>query len=120
MSEGTAEPAYGIRFYCDEHVPSAVVHRLRERGVDGLTVQQDGRDGSPDSGVLDRAGELGRVVLTSDADFARIAHERQNAGVHFAGVAKLNARSAAVSDLLVLAECYEPADMADRVEYLPL
>ena len=120
MSAGTAGPAYGIRFYCDEHVPSAVVSRLRGRGVDCLTVQQDGRGGLPDPGVLDRAGELGRVVLTSDADFARLAHERQRDGESFAGVVKLNDPSVAVGDLLVLAECYGPADMADRIEYLPL
>ena len=120
MSTGTVDPAFGIRFYCDEHVPSAVVDRLRGRGVDCLTIQQDGRGGLADTGALDRAGELDRVVLTSDADFARIAHERQRTGVPFAGVVKLNDPSAAVGDLLVLAECYDPADMADRIEYLPL
>ena len=93
---------------------------LRGRGVDCLTVQQDGRGGLSDPDVLDRAGELGRVVLTSDADFARIAHERQRAGEPFPGVVKLNAPSSAVGDLLVLAECLAPAEMADRIEYLPL
>ncbi|NNJ26088.1 DUF5615 family PIN-like protein [Alienimonas chondri] len=120
MSTGTAESPFGIRFYCDEHVPSVVVDQLRGRGVDCLTVQQDGRGGLSDSDVLDRAGVLGRVVLTSDAGFARIAHERQRNGAPFAGVVKLNDPSAAVADLLVLAECYGPDDMADRIEYLPL
>ncbi len=120
MSAGESPTAVGVWFYCDEHVPSAVVDRLREQGVDCLTVQQDDRGGLADAAVLDRAGELGRVVLTSDADFARIAHQRQRDGVPFAGVVKLNDPAAAGADLLVLAACFGPDDMANRIEYLPL
>lgn len=57
-----------VGFYMDEHVPSAITSALRHRGVDVLTVQEDGRDGAPDPQVLDRAGQLGRIVFTRDED----------------------------------------------------
>lgn len=37
-----------IRFYLDEHIPSAVARGLRHRGVDVLTVQEAGRSGLSD------------------------------------------------------------------------
>lgn len=56
-------------FYADEHVQSGIVEGLRRRGIDVLTVQEDFREGAPDPEVVDRATELGRVVLTADADY---------------------------------------------------
>ncbi len=47
-----------IAQYMDEHVRRAITIELRLRGVDVLTVQEDGRTGFPDPIVLDRATEL--------------------------------------------------------------
>ena len=72
--------------YMDTCVQSAISNGLRARGVDVLTTQEDGRAETPDPLVLDRAGELGRVVFTRDADFLREGVRRQRAGIRFAGV----------------------------------
>jgi hypothetical protein len=47
------------------------------RGVDVLTVQEDGRAGASDAAVLDRATELGRVLFTQDDDLLVEASEEQ-------------------------------------------
>src|SRR5262245_58516943 len=50
--------------YADEDFSYPVVEELRRLGHDVLTVQEDGRKGTPDPGVLARAHGLGRSVLT--------------------------------------------------------
>jgi predicted nuclease of predicted toxin-antitoxin system len=60
-----------LKFYVDEHVPRAVTIGLRLRGVDVMTIQEDARRGLPDPAVLDRATELGRLLVTRDEDFIR-------------------------------------------------
>ena len=72
--------------YMDTCVQSAITNGLRARGVNVLTTQEDGHAETPDPLVLDRAGELGRVVFTRDADFLREGVRRQRAGIPFAGV----------------------------------
>ncbi len=62
-----------VAFYMDEHFHWAITQALRERGVDCLTVQEDGRRKTDDPLLLDRATKLGRVFLTYDQDFLREA-----------------------------------------------
>ena len=108
----------------DEHIDTSITIGLRRRGVDVLTVQQDGRRGKPDPDLLDRAGFLQRVVFTQDRDFLREAHRRQLANIPFVGV--VYSYNIAVSigqciqDLEIIAKVFDLVDMADRVEYLPL
>lgn len=84
-----------IAFYADECVERQIVLGLNQQGIDVLTVEEDGLAGSPDEVVLDRAGDLARVVFTRDRDFLRMAVRRQRAGEPFAGV--VYARKAGVS-----------------------
>src|SRR5438477_884081 len=61
-----------IALYMDENVPRAVTRGLRRRGVDVLTVQEDGRAGTPDPQVLDRAAMLDRLLVTYDDLIAEV------------------------------------------------
>ncbi len=70
----------------DEHIHQGITDGLRQRGVDVLTVQEDGRTGTPDPLVLDRATELQRIIFTQDQDFLAEANRRQVEGMSFAGV----------------------------------
>jgi predicted nuclease of predicted toxin-antitoxin system len=70
----------------DEHIHKGITDGLRQRGVDVLTVQEDGRTGTPDPLVLDRATELQRIIFTQDQDFLAEANRRQVEGMSFAGV----------------------------------
>jgi len=75
-----------IALYMDEHIHLAITVGLQFRGVDVLTVQDDGRTGTPDPILLERATELGRVIFTQDDDFLAIANRCQQQGIKFSGV----------------------------------
>jgi len=113
-----------IALYFDEHVPRAVAHGLRLRGVDVITVQDDDRRGIADHLLLDRATELGRPLFSQDEDPLVEAQLRQKAGTHFSGV--IYAPQARVTigicvrDLHLIAEVMKPQELSDRVEFLPL
>lgn len=113
-----------VNLYMDVHVPFAITAGLRLRGIDVLTAQEDGTTRLDDGKLLDRAAALKRAIFTRDADFLREATLRQQRGVAFCGVVFAHQLEVSigqcVSDLELIAKVYEPEDMADRVEFLPL
>jgi hypothetical protein len=62
--------------YMDVHVPYAITRALRQRGVNVLTAQEDGTTEWDDPPLLDRATELGRLLLPA----TRICWWRPRAG----------------------------------------
>lgn len=68
-----------LGLYMDEHVPAAITEGLRLRGVDVLTVQEDGRRKTDDDRLISRAGEMGRLLFSRNQDMLRHA-ERRRAG----------------------------------------
>jgi predicted nuclease of predicted toxin-antitoxin system len=113
-----------VGFYIDENVPLAVVLGLRLRGIDVVTVYEDHRDSRPDEEVLDRATELGRVVVTRDEDFLVEAHIRQRSGRMFPGVVYAHQLwvtiGQMIDDLVLIAGASLVGELENRVEYLPL
>jgi hypothetical protein len=112
-----------VTFYMDEHIPWAITNGLRGREVDVLTVYDDGRDGTDDPALLDRATELGRVLVTMDRDFFGHVSARMAAGQGFSGVVSLPRRLSyreAIDDLELLAKCSEAAEWRDQLTRLPL
>jgi predicted nuclease of predicted toxin-antitoxin system len=61
-----------IRFYMDEHVPTAVTVGLRLRDVNVLTAQEADMLAASDREHLALAVREGRVLFTQDADFLRL------------------------------------------------
>jgi len=64
------------------------------------------------------------VLFTQDEDFLREAIRRQRTAQEFAGVIyahqlRVNV-GLCIHDLELLAKIYDPADMANRIEYLPV
>ena len=110
--------------YMDENVKGAIMDGLRGRGVDVLTVVEDGRMGFTDLAVLDRAGELHRLLFTHDDDLLRETKRRQENSEAFTGVDyghQLCVTSGqATDDLAVIAEACNLAEFSGCVEYLPL
>jgi hypothetical protein len=113
-----------LRLYMDEHVPSAISAALRTRGVDVLTVQEDGFTGAADGVVMNRAAELGRILVSEDEDMIREAIRRLRAGESFGGLFRgtglIRHIGRAVADLELAAKVYEPRDILGRVEWIPL
>lgn len=108
----------------DVHAPLAITEALRRRGVEVLTAQADETDQLEDPPLLDRARELGRVLFTQDEDFLHEGARRQKAGEPFAGIIYAHQMRVTIGkcvhDLELMAKVYEPAEMANRVEHLPL
>lgn len=113
-----------VALYMDVHVPRAITNALMTRGVDVLTAQDDLAEQMDDADLLDRAMQLNRVIVTQDDDFLVIASRRQKSGMSFAGVIFAHQQRCTVSqciaDLEIIAHVYDPPDIANRVEYLPL
>jgi predicted nuclease of predicted toxin-antitoxin system len=113
-----------IRLYMDENVIGSITRGLRQRGVDVLTVLQDGRTGITDTEVLDRATELDRVLFTYDDDFLREAAVRASMQQHFVGISYAHQNRISigqcVDQLELIAHAGNPEDFVNRVEYLPL
>lgn len=108
----------------DVHVPAVITRTLMRRDVDVLTAQADGAARLGDAAVLDRAGQLGRVLFTRDDDFLAEATSRQRAGIPFAGVVYAHQLRVTigqcVQDLEIIGKCCDTADLTNCVEHLPL
>lgn len=113
-----------LALYMDVHVRRAVTEALRERAVDVLTAQTDGTTELSDPDLLDRATELGRVLFSQDEDLLAEATRRQRGGIPFPGVVYAHQLKVTVgqcvNDLEIIAKTSDPADLANRVEFLPL
>jgi Domain of unknown function (DUF5615) len=112
-----------VRLYMDVHVPRAITHGLRLRAIDVLTAQEDDARRLSDSQVLDRATPLGRVLF-SDTDLLTEATEQQRSARSFTGLVYAHQLhvtiGGCIDDLELIATAADPADLANRVEYLPL
>jgi predicted nuclease of predicted toxin-antitoxin system len=113
-----------VGIYMDEHVPGPITQGLRQRGVDVLTPQEDGRDGRPDAELLDRATMIHRIVFTEDQDFFKEAAQRQRAGLPFSGVffmtqQKLSYREC-IDELELIAQCTSWEEWNSQINSLPI
>lgn len=108
----------------DVHVRRAVTNGLRLREVDVMTAQEDDTALWADDRLLDRAGELGRVLFSQDDDLLAEAEVRQREGRRFGGVIYAHQLAITigqcVKDLELIAKVAEPEDLVGRVEFLPL
>jgi hypothetical protein len=106
-----------VRYYVDEHVGTAVVHGLRQRGVDVTTVAEAGMRGRSDEAQLAFALQVGRVTFTQDRDFLRLAAS----GLPHSGVvyAPQGAPIAAIiGGLLLIYNVLSAEEMMNNVEYV--
>ena len=113
-----------LSFYFDQHVPAAIAHALRLRGVNVLQAFADGHDRAEDERVLLRATALERVLFTQDEDLLALAHRYQTEERYFAGVVYAHQMHVSIgkciADLEIISKASSAEEMANRVEFLPL
>lgn len=109
-----------IALYMDENVHRGITNGLRIRGVDVLTVQEDGRTSFPDPLILDRARELERVLFSQDEDFLAEAKRRQEKAISFTGIIYGHKLRVSVGDcvgnLEIIAKAAYPEELANCVQ----
>ena len=114
----------GVALYTDVHVPRPITRGLRRRGVDVLTAQEDGTAGWEDPQLLDRSGELGRVLFSQDEDLLIESARRQREGIQFAGVIYAPQLELSIGQFIeepeILAKAGLPGDFVNRGQYLPM
>ncbi len=113
-----------VALYFDQHVPKAIAVGVRERGVDVLTADEDGKADWEDVLLLQRATELGRVIFTQDSDFLVLAAVWQTGRRDFAGLVYAHQLrvtiGGAIKDLVLIASLMRLEEMRNRVAFLPL
>ncbi|NJN59002.1 MAG: DUF5615 family PIN-like protein [Leptolyngbyaceae cyanobacterium SL_5_9] len=110
-----------IAYYFDESVNRMICLGLRLRGVDVITVQEDGKQAADDNKILGRAIALNRPLVTADQDFLAIASTRLRQANLFPGVIFLRPQISigdAVETLEIYAKAGEPKDFINKVTYL--
>lgn len=110
-----------VSLYVDECVDMRIVTGLRRRHVDAFSAIEAGFAGAPDEQHMARAMDLGRVVLTADQDFLRMAHARTEAAQPFAGVIFILPRTTvgdAIRAIMVLM-ALPPSEFEGRIHWVP-
>jgi predicted nuclease of predicted toxin-antitoxin system len=113
-----------VAFYLDAHVPRAVTIGLRLRGIDVLTAQEDGAAEMDDRSLLQRATDLGRILVSQDVDLlVEGARLRESGGV-FCGIVYAHQLRITigqmVADLALIAEATSSEEWHGRIEFLPI
>ncbi len=113
-----------VGLYMDVHVPQAITDQLRRRDVDVLTAIEDGSGRRSDEDLLERARSLGRVIVTQDIRFKRMAESWQRNQRTFSGLVFAHPLQITIGqwvrDLELIAKASDPAEWQNTVERLPL
>ena len=111
-----------LGLYMDVHVPLLITRGLRRRSVDVLTAQEDQTARLPDSELLVRSLELGRILFSQDEDLIAEAvrcHRNREpfATIAFARQLELSIGHC-ISDLETLAKAALPEDAQGQIIFL--
>jgi len=111
-----------LGLYMDVHAPQPITRGLRRRGVDVLTAQEDGTARVPDSELIHRARELGRILFSQDEDLIVEAVKCQRTGEPFATVVFARQLDLSIgrciADLEALAKAALPEDAQGQIIFL--
>jgi predicted nuclease of predicted toxin-antitoxin system len=107
-----------IRYHLDEHIKSAIARELRHRGINVTTTVEVQLRTKSDESQLAFASREGRVLVTHDDDFLKLAIINQNhSGIAYCHQTKRSVGQI-IETLLLIYEVYTPEDMIGRVEFL--
>jgi hypothetical protein len=107
-----------VTLYLDENLTPRIARQLAQRGVDIVSVRDLGKLGDSDANHLAAATEQGRVLVTTDVDFLRMASEGvEHAGIVF-GAQQVHTVGDWVKALELICFVYTAEEMQNHVEYL--
>jgi hypothetical protein len=108
----------------DVHIRRAVTIALRLRSTDVLTAQEDGAAELDDHRLLQRATQLGRVLVSQDEDLLRegvrwLREHKDFSGIIYAHQLRITVGQM-VDDLELISKGTSHAEWRGRIEYLPI
>ena len=106
-----------IRFHFDEHVDPAIATALRRAKLDVTSSIEAGLRAKDDEAHLEFARLEGRVIVTRDQDFLRLAR----GSVNHSGIVFYTANQSMreiIEGLILICEVMAPEEMVGRVEYI--
>jgi len=113
-----------VALYMDVHIRRAVTSALRLRSIDVLTAQEDGAAELDDDRLLQRATELGRVLVSQDEDLLREGARRLREHKDFSGIVYAHQLRITigqmVDDLELIAAATSKEEWRGKIEYLPI
>ena len=108
----------------DVHVPRAVTTALRLRSINVLTAQEDGSAKLDDDLLLQRATELGRILVSQDEDLLREGARRLREGEEFSGIVYAHQLRVTIGQMVdglePIATATSKEEWCGRIEYLPI
>jgi hypothetical protein len=108
----------------DVHVRRAVTTALRLRSINVLTAQEDGAAELDDDRLLQRATDLGRVLVSQDEDLLREGAQRLKEHRDFSGIVYAHQLRITigrmVEDLELIATATSKEEWSGKIEYLPI
>ncbi|MBW4689504.1 MAG: DUF5615 family PIN-like protein [Komarekiella atlantica HA4396-MV6] len=107
-----------IQFHLDENIDLDIALALRRQGIDVTTTPEMELLGQTDEIQLAFACEQGRVIVTHDTDFLRLASENTDHwGVAFCKK-NLSSLGEIIRSLVLIYEALSPNEMRGWIEYL--
>lgn len=106
-----------IQFHLDEHIDPEIAAALRRHGVDVTTTLDAGLRSADDKTQLDFICKEGRVMVTDDPDFIRLAGTHSHPGIVIAH-RRLLSVGEIIRRLVLVYEVLTPQEMADHIEFL--
>jgi len=107
-----------LRFHLDEHVDPDIAHALRSHGIDVTTTLEANLRTQSDTAHLDYIRQTGRILITHDADFLRIAAQT----TAHPGVAYCHKTARSIGEIIrtaiLMYEVLTPDEMVGQVEFL--
>ena len=115
-----------LSFLADENFDGDIVRGLvrRRPELDIVRVQDIGLRGVEDPPLLERAAQLGRVLLTHDVStITKFAYERVAAGLPMPGILEVRRSLAigqAIDEILLVVDLSLEGELEGQVRYIPL
>ena len=107
-----------IKYHLDEHIDPDIAKALLRHGIDVTTTLDAGLRGGTDRQHWQYARQSGRVIVTHDPDFLRLAKQNvQHCGIVFCPMGSMSIGTI-VRRLILFWELLDPKEVAGRVEYL--
>jgi hypothetical protein len=111
-----------LKLYADECVDGRIVAGVRRRSIDVIKAADEGLLGASDERHLQRAAELGRVILTGNQDFLELVQPTADGPFSFPGMIFVLPQTRigeAVRAITVVATVLSAEEMVNWIEWVP-